>query len=134
VPIFNTGRLKASQAYAEINKDINVAQYEGAIQRAFKEVADGLAARGTFVTQLKGQQDQVQNAREYVAIAQQRYDRGLDGYLAVLDAQRSLLDLQQQLLTSQFEQLAAEVDLFRALGGGWDASHAMLAASRKEPY
>lgn len=121
IPIFNGGRLKASQEYAEISKDIEVARYEGTIQQAFREVADGLAARGTFVSQLKSQQDQVINAQEYLSFAQQRFDQGLDGYTAVLDAQRTLLDVRQQLLTSQFQQLASEVDLFRALGGAWDA-------------
>jgi multidrug efflux system outer membrane protein len=121
VPIFNGGRLKANQEYAEISKDIEVARYEGTIQQAFREVADGLAARGTFVTQLKGQQEQVRNAQEYLSFAQQRFDQGLDGYNAVLDAQRTLLDVRQELLTTQFQQLTAEVDLFRALGGAWDA-------------
>lgn len=135
VPLFNGGRLAANQRYAEIEKDINVARYEGAIQQAFREVADGLAARGTFVTQLKGQQDEVDNARAYLALAQQRFDQGLDGYNAVLDAQRTLLDVQQQRLTGQLQQFTAEVDLFQALGGGWDAgADVMLSALPQEPH
>lgn len=148
IPVFNGGRLKASQEYAEISKDIEIARYEGTIQQAFREVADGLAARGTYTAQLKGQQEQVQNAKEYLSFAQQRFDQGLDGYTAVLDAQRTLLDVRQEILTSQFQQLTSEVDLFRALGGAWDATpqpaseheavasrfHAILPTAPQERY
>ncbi|MCB2560757.1 TolC family protein, partial [Listeria monocytogenes] len=53
LPIFTAGSLRASLDYAKIQKDITVAQYEKAIQTAFQEVADGLAARGTFTEQLQ---------------------------------------------------------------------------------
>lgn len=119
VPIFTGGRLRASLDYAKIQKDINVAGYEKSIQTAFREVSDGLAARGTFGRQLKAQGDLVDNYQAYYQLAQQRYDEGVDNYLSVLDSQRQLFAAQQQLLTDRLLQLNAEVGLYKALGGGW---------------
>jgi multidrug efflux system outer membrane protein len=129
LPIFNAGRLKASRDYAEIQKDVYIARYQGTIQVAFKEVADGLAARQTYALQLASEDTGVRNAQEYVAFSQQRFKQGLDGYLVVLDAQRTLLSAQQHVLNSRLQQLRAEVALFCALGGGWDAKGAADAAS-----
>lgn len=119
VPIFNAGRLRANLDYAALQKDINIAQYQGTIQQAFREVADGLAARGTYGRQLQAQRQLVDNNREYYQLARQRYDEGVDNYLAVLDAQRELFSARQQLLNDQLRQLTSEVELYKALGGGW---------------
>lgn len=119
VPIFTGGRLRADLDYAKIQKDINIASYEKAIQTAFREVADGLAARGTFGRQLQAQGNLVENYRAYYQLAQQRYDEGVDDYLSVLDSQRQLFAAQQQLLSDRLLQLNAEVSLYKALGGGW---------------
>ena len=119
IPIFTAGRLRANLDYAEVLKDINVAQYEKSIQVAFREVADGLAARGTYDEQLQAQRDLVDNNRAYYQLARQRYDEGVDNYLVVLDAQRELFAAQQQLLTDRLRQLGSEVQLYKALGGGW---------------
>ncbi|MBN0168910.1 TolC family protein, partial [Pseudomonas aeruginosa] len=73
LPIFTAGSLRASLDYAKIQKDINVAQYEKAIQTAFQEVADGLAARGTFTEQLQAQRDLVKASDEYYQLADKRY-------------------------------------------------------------
>ncbi|KRW72670.1 AdeC/AdeK/OprM family multidrug efflux complex outer membrane factor [Stutzerimonas nitrititolerans] len=121
VPIFTAGRLKANLDYAEVQKDINVAEYEQSIQTAFREVADGLAARGTFEEQLQAQADLTKTTQEYLELAQQRYQEGVDNYLAVLDAQRELFSAQQQLLSDRLLQLNSEVQLYKALGGGWES-------------
>jgi len=102
-----------------VQKDINIAEYEQTIQTAYREVADGMAARGTFEEQLQAQADLTTTTQEYLELAQQRYDEGVDNYLAVLDAQRELFSAQQQLLSDRLLQLNSEVQLFRALGGGW---------------
>ncbi len=118
LPIFNAGRLAASLDYTELQKDIAVAEYEKAIQQAFREVADGLAARQTFTAQLKAEQDLVDTNRRYLELADQRYRAGVESYLTVLDAQRALLGARQQLLGSQLGQRSSEVALYKALGGG----------------
>lgn len=121
LPIFTGGRLKASLDYAKIQKDINVANYEQTIQIAFREVSDGLAGTGTWQEQVQSQRDLVRSTDEYTQMAQQRYDEGVDNYLTLLDAQRQQLSARQKLLTDQLEQLKAQIQLFKALGGGWNA-------------
>jgi len=120
LPIFTAGRLRAALDYSEIQRDIHVARYEQAIQNAFREVADGLAARGTYDEQIQAQRDLVTATNEYYLLAQQRYDEGVDSYLLVLDAQRELFAARQQQLIYRLQQLASEVALYRALGGGWN--------------
>lgn len=119
LPIFNAGRLRADLDYARVRRDINVSEYEGAIQTAFQEVADGLAARGTYGKQLQSQQGRVDDNQAYYDLARQRYDEGVDSYLSVLDAQRELFSARQQLIQDRLGQLTAEVGLFKAIGGGW---------------
>ena len=120
LPIFNAGSLRASLDYARLQKDISVAQYEKAIQTAFQEVADGLAARQTFQQQLSAQHSLVQASQDYYNLAEHRYRIGVDSNLVFLDAQRSLFSAQQGLINDRLAQLLAEVNLFRALGGAWE--------------
>ena len=118
LPIFNAGRLSADLDYAKIQKDINVAAYEKAIQTAFREVSDGLASRQTYRSQLSVETSLVKSDQRYLDLSQKRYRSGVDGYLTVLDAQRSLFSAQQQRISSQLAQLNAEITLYKALGGG----------------
>lgn len=122
VPIFNAGQLRANLDYAHISQNIQVAQYEQAIQTAFREVADGLAAQGTYRRQVQAQRDLVKTSEEYFNLAERRYRTGIDSYLTVLDAQRQLFEAQQQLIIDRLAQLTSEVNLFKALGGGWQES------------
>ncbi|PCC98784.1 efflux transporter outer membrane subunit [Halopseudomonas pelagia] len=124
LPIFNAGRLQANLNYAEVIRDVRVAEYEQAIQVAFSEVADGLAARETYVDQVGAQQRLLEASEDYFQIAERRYRTGVDSYLILLDAQRQLFTARQQLITDQLNQLTSEVDLFRALGGGWPSADA----------
>jgi len=119
LPIFTAGSLRASLDYAQLQKDIQVAQYEKAIQSAFQEVADGLAARATYQRQLQAQRDLVASNLRYYNLAEHRYRIGVDSSLTFLDAQRSLFTAQQGLISDRLAQLVAEVNLYAALGGGW---------------
>ena len=118
IPLFSGGRLAASLDYATLQKDVRVAQYEKAVQTAFREVADGLAARSTFGTQLQANQRLLQTSGKYLDLAQLRYDAGVEAYLTVLDAQRSLLNAELGVVQTALQQAVAEVGLFKALGGG----------------
>ncbi|WP_416220504.1 efflux transporter outer membrane subunit [Pseudomonas putida] len=122
MPIFNGGRLSASLNYARIQKSIEVADYEKTVQTAFREVTDGLAAVETWKEALESQEDLVSACVEYAQMAQQRYDEGVDSYLTLLDAQRQLLTARQKLLTDRLAQRTAQIQLYKALGGGWSAS------------
>lgn len=119
LPIFTGGRLKASLDYAKIQKDIGIANYEQTIQVSFREVSDGLAAMGTWAEQIKSQQDLVRATDEYTQMALQRYEEGVDNYMTLLDAQRQLLSARQQLLNGHLAKLGAQIQLYKALGGGW---------------
>ncbi|WMJ70902.1 efflux transporter outer membrane subunit [Stenotrophomonas sp. 24(2023)] len=120
-PIFHAGALKASLDASKIGKDIGVAQYEKAIQQAFSEVADALAARDHLAEQLAAQRALVAAGQRSYTLADARYRTGLDGYLQALDAQRSLYAAQQDLIALQQQEAANRVTLFKVLGGGADA-------------
>ena len=132
VPIFTAGRLKANLDYAEISRDIRVAQYEQTIQDAFRDVADGLAAHETYAEQVQAQRNLLQVSEDYYEVAQRRYRTGVDSHLTLLDAQRQLLSAQQQLVNDRRNQLVSEVNLFKALGGGWQAQEAAAASAVSE--
>src|SRR5690606_40213144 len=66
-------------------------------------------------------------------LAQQRYQEGVDNYLAVLDAQRELFSAQQQLLSDRLLQLNSEVQLYKALGGGWESGIAGRDQTPQKP-
>lgn len=119
IPIFNAGRLRANLDYSEIQKDINIARYEKTIQTAFQEVADGLIERSTYKQQLAAHDALVKSGEEYYALADRRYREGIDNQLTLLDAQRLLFNAQQQRISTQFAQLASEINLYKALGGGY---------------
>ena len=132
LPIFNAGALSASLDYSKIQKDITVAQYEKSIQTAFQEVSDGLAARQTFNQQLQAQRDLVDANQTYYRLAERRYRIGVDSNLTFLDAQRQLFSSQQSLITDRLSQLVSEVNLYKALGGGWNAQTAQNEPVSKE--
>lgn len=121
LPIFTAGRLKGNLDYAKIQKDVNIANYEKTIQTAFREVADGLAARETYKEQVVAQSNFVAANQTYYDLANQRYQAGIDNYISLLDAQRQLFSSQQDLINVRLAQLTSEVNLYKALGGGWEA-------------
>jgi len=119
LPIFTAGRLQAQLDAAEIRKEISVARYEKAIQSAFQEAADALVASETYVRQLAAQKANLAANQEYHGLARDRYQHGLDSFLTLLDAQRSLYSARQRYLILQLAQLINQVNLYKALGGGW---------------
>src|SRR5438128_510729 len=90
VPIFESGKLRASLDVATVQRDINVAQYEKTIQAAFQEVANDLAARGTYDDQVAALERDVAASQRFLDLAQQRFKAGVDSYLNVLTAQNTL--------------------------------------------
>jgi multidrug efflux system outer membrane protein len=119
VPLFRGGALRASLDAAQVRTSIQVAQYERAIQGAFREVADALVARAALDEQLEAQRARVEAEQRRYELSDLRYRKGVDSYLGVLTAQRDLFAAQQLLIQSRLARLANLVDLYRALGGGW---------------
>jgi multidrug efflux system outer membrane protein len=127
LPIFDAGARSAQLKVAEADRDIAVAQYEKAIQTAFREVADALAQQGTIDSQVAAQQSLTDATAKSYRLSQARYDKGIDSYLSVLDAQRSLYSARQKLIAIRLSRLTNLVTLFKVLGGGGevpDAPHA----------
>lgn len=120
VPLFDTGRNLASLKVSEAERDIAVAQYEKAIQTAFREVADTLANNGTLDEQLQAQQALTEASTDSYRLSEARYDKGVDSYLTVLDSQRSAYSAQQGLISVRLAKLANQVTLYKVLGGGAD--------------
>jgi NodT family efflux transporter outer membrane factor (OMF) lipoprotein len=118
-PIFDAGRNRATLAAAQVSRDIAVAQYERAIQQAFRDVADALAGRATYGEQVRALAAVVDAESVRFRLARLRYDNGVASYLDLLDAQRSLFIAQTTLVQSRLQGLQNQVQLYRSLGGGW---------------
>lgn len=117
-PIFDAGRNRANLAGARAARDIATAQYEKAIQSAFRDVADALAGRATLAEQRGAQAAQVDAEARRLELSEQRYRAGVASSLDVLDAQRSLFAAQQALVQVQSLRAQNLVTLYRSLGGG----------------
>ncbi|MBU9598126.1 efflux transporter outer membrane subunit [Burkholderia multivorans] len=119
VPIFEGGQNRANLDLAKLEKNVAIAQYEKAIQTAFREVADGLAARGTYDRQIDDLRQNAQSQRRRYELSDLRYRNGVDSYLNVLTAQTDLYSAQQSLISASLARLTNLVDLYQYLGGGW---------------
>ena len=119
--LFDFGANKGNLALAKAQRDLDVAQYEKAIQTAFREVADALAQRGTIDEQVAAQAALTEANHQDFDLATARYQRGADTYLNVLIAQRGYYAAQQTLVTTRLARSLNLVTLYDVLGGGLDA-------------
>ncbi|MDR0479018.1 MAG: efflux transporter outer membrane subunit [Burkholderiaceae bacterium] len=127
LPIFDFGRNTGNLQAAKAARDAAVAQYEKAIQSAFREVADALAGRATYAEQLAALQAQAQAECERYRLSDLSYRNGAASYLDLLDAQRSLFAVEQTVAQVRLAQRVNEVALYKALGGGWSSADEQAA-------
>jgi multidrug efflux system outer membrane protein len=118
LPIFAGGRNLGNLHSAEASRDAAVAAYENAVQSAFRDVADALAAAGGTVEQAHAQQALVDVSARSLKLASARYERGADTYLNTLVAQRTLYSAEEGLVAAKLANISSRVTLYRALGGG----------------
>jgi multidrug efflux system outer membrane protein len=118
LPIFDYGRNSANLDLAEVRKNLAVTDYEKTIQTAFREVADGLVARGALNEQLEAQRVFTEAQTKRMQLTEQRFKGGVASSLDMLDAQRDLFVAEQTLVQTRLLRLTNAVDLYRALGGG----------------
>ncbi|CAM5197364.1 Multidrug efflux system outer membrane protein OS=Castellaniella defragrans OX=75697 GN=HNR28_001628 PE=3 SV=1 [Castellaniella denitrificans] len=111
---------------AKIERDITVAEYEQAIQTAFREVADALSVRVSMQERLAAQQALVQASSRAFQLAEARYRNGIDSYLDALDAQRTLYEAQQGLISLSLTEANNRVTLYKVLGGGMNMDRQMI--------
>jgi multidrug efflux system outer membrane protein len=118
LPLFNGGLNTANLEVAKLDREIRVAQYEKAIQSAFREVADALTQRANVSEQLSAQAALTGAVVEAHRLTQLRYEKGVASYLNVLDAQRAMYAAQQGLITMRQARQANMIGLYKVLGGG----------------
>lgn len=118
LPLFAGGANVAALDQAKASQQIAVANYEKAIQVAFREVADALVARETLDGQLKATQAQLAANQESYTLTDARYKAGIDSYTNVLTAQQNLFAVQQNAVAVERQKLSNLVTLYKTLGGG----------------
>ena len=118
-PIFTAGRLKGNVKFARAQQELAVVQYEQTIQTSFREVSDALV-QYRKVKEIRTQQELlVTTLRDRSRLAYLRYEGGVDTLLNALDADRDLFDAERSLTVTKRDELLSLVQLYKALGGGW---------------
>jgi outer membrane protein, multidrug efflux system len=118
-PIFNAGRIKSGVRLAEAQQQLALIQYERSIQTAFREVSDALVEHQK-VREVRAQREQlVTTLQDRSRLSYLRYRGGVDTLLNALDADRDLFEAELGLAQTRRDELLALVQLYRALGGGW---------------
>lgn len=123
-PLFQGGRLLESYYAQQAFWNGTIAQYKQTILVAFQEVSDALIAQQTLVDQRAALTHQVGALRESVDLSLLRYRAGRASYFEVLEAEQLLFPAEDAVAQTQRDQLLAVVDLYKALGGGWNLSDA----------
>jgi outer membrane protein, multidrug efflux system len=124
LPLFEGGRIEANVKLAKARYDEAVANHEGRLLTALREVEDALSDVQQRQKQGDVQAQAQQAATRAVQVAQARYDRGVSTYLDVTDAQRSALAADRAAAQIRTQRLLAAVSVARALGGGWEQGKA----------
>ncbi len=119
LPIFTGGANTANLDIAQVEKKVQIANYEEAIQSAFHDVSDALNARRTYASQLKAEKDLINADERYYHLASMSFNAGIDNYLNVLTAQNALLNARLYFVSLLLAQQQNEITLYKALGGGW---------------
>ena len=117
LPLFDAGRSADNVDLAVARKNIAVAEYEKAIQQAFREIADLLAARSRLAEQLQAQEDSVKAQSRRLVLVEARYKAGVSSHLELLDAQRETFAAQQSALAVRRQLLSTAASFYKALGG-----------------
>ena len=120
-PIFNAGRNRSQVALAEARRDESELVYQQTIQQAFREVSDALVGYRRLREFRETQQQVVIAAQDSRRLADLRYQGGATSYLEVLDSDTRLFIAELALVQAQLDELAAFVEIYRALGGGWQS-------------
>lgn len=121
-PIFQGGRLYGQYRQARAARDEAALRYQSTILNALGEVSNALVAREKYAQARVQQARAVQAYQTAVEVATDRYLAGRAGYFEVLQEQQLLFPTENTLVETELNQLLAYVQLYRALGGGWQKS------------
>jgi len=119
-PIYQGGALRAQKRQAVAFWEETKLQYEQTAQIAFQDVSNALISRQKFEDVRNGQAQAVQAYQESVKVSLQRYIAGRASYFEVLDAQQQLFPAENALALTELSQRTVIVQLYKALGGGWN--------------
>jgi len=126
VPLFTGGRLRANLKITQAQYEEALAAYQKAVQNAFREVSDGLIAYQRTREFAVRQEKRTQANREAADLANIRYDGGVTSYLEVLYNEQELFTAELVLAQARLSELLSVVQLYRALGGGWQTENTMV--------
>jgi outer membrane protein TolC len=115
--LFDAGRNQANVQVAQVGRDVAVAQYEKAVQTAFREAADALQAQGSWHEQTRAQLDLLDAERERTRLTRLKFSNGAASLVEVLDAERSLVAAQQGAVQTRLGEWVNRLALYKALGG-----------------
>ncbi len=121
-PLFDAGKSKRRVELEKARTERLLKQYERTVQQGLREVEDALISIRTRGEELAARQRQLDAARSAAMLSHSRYDGGVTSYLEVLDSERSLFNAELAESVTRREQLIAVVELYKALGGGWEPS------------
>jgi multidrug efflux system outer membrane protein len=119
--IFNAGRTEAAVNAAGARQDQALIAYEQAVQTAFKEVLDALISHRQARETGTAEAERTKALKRAAELADLRFQNGVSNYLEVLDARRNLFQAEQGSIEARYAQLVATANLFKAMGGGWEA-------------
>ncbi len=122
-PIFQGGRIRAQYRAAKAAFEAAVAQYDQSILTALREVSNALTARQQYIEVRRQEEKAVDALESAVTISTERYLNGKASYFEVLEAQQQLYPTQSDLAQARFAEANAVVNLYRALGGGWNLTN-----------
>ena len=120
MPIFEGGRLKSTLELREIQQQEAAITYHKTVLQAWHEVVNALVAYRTEQQRRTRLKDQVDHSRRALALSRTRYVTGVTDFISVLDAERTLLQAELQLAQSTTDVSTNLVQLYKALGGGWE--------------
>ena len=129
LPIFDGGRLRANLRGKEADRDAAIAQYNGVLADALREVGDALTSEASLQRQRSQQGQALAAAEQAYGIALRRHEAGLGNYLLVLNAESQVLSQRRAQVDLQARQLDTRAALMKALGGGWQATAPLTTAA-----
>ena len=126
MPLFTGGRLRGNLKLAQARFQESVAFYQKTVQDAFRDVSDGLIAYQRTREFREKQQQNTQANRDATDLANVRYDGGVTSYLEVLYNEQELFNAELNLAQARRNELLSVVQLYRALGGGWQTESILV--------
>ncbi|MBB5710931.1 efflux transporter outer membrane subunit [Sphingomonas xinjiangensis] len=134
LPIFRGGQLTGQYRGARAAFDEAVANYDSTVSTAYREVADAVTSQRALATRLSESRQALASSEQAYGVARQRYEGGLSTFLDVLTAEERVLQARQIVADLETRAFTLDVQLVRALGGGFSTTSAAAAASKDQTH